>query len=77
MYWNSGRLKDMPVWAFHGEKDPVVLCDESRHMVEGINRRGGKAKLTVYPDLEHNSWDATYSNPETWEWLFVQKRLDT
>ena len=21
MYWNAGRLKDVPVWAFHGAKD--------------------------------------------------------
>ena len=73
MYWFSGRLKNMPVWAFHGENDPVVFCSESKNMVEGINKRGGNAKLTIYPDTEHNAWDPTYSNPEVWDWLFSQK----
>lgn len=76
MYWYSARLKNMPVWAFHGDQDPVVFCDESRHMVEGINKRGGNAKLTVYNECGHNAWDPTYSNPEVWEWLFSQRRVD-
>lgn len=75
MYWYSGRLKNMPVWAFHGENDPTVFCEESVKMVEGINKRGGNAKLTVYPDTEHNAWDPTYKNPEVWAWLFSQRRV--
>lgn len=73
MYWNSGRLKNMPVWAFHGENDPTVFCEESVKMVEGINKRGGNAKLTIYPNTEHNAWDPTYSNPEVWEWVLAQR----
>lgn len=45
MYWNAGRLKDLNIWAFHGRKDPLVLCDESIKMVERINQGGGHAKL--------------------------------
>lgn len=76
MYWYSARLKNVPVWAFHGAEDPTVFCDESRKMVEGINKRGGNAKLTVYPECGHNAWDPTYSNPDVWEWLFAQQRTD-
>lgn len=76
MYWNAARLKSIPVWAFHGELDNVVSCDESRKMVDAINRRGGHAKLTTYPTREHNAWDDTYSNPEVWHWLLSQKRAD-
>ena len=73
MYWNSGRLKNMPVWAFHGENDPVVFCEESVKMVEGINKRGGNARLTIYPNTEHNAWDPTYGNSEVWEWVLAQR----
>ena len=45
-------------------------------MVEAINNYGGNAKLTVYPNCDHNSWDATYSDPKVWEWMFAQKRKD-
>ncbi len=29
MYWNAERLKDLNIWAFHGKKDSVVMCEES------------------------------------------------
>lgn len=74
MYWNAGRLKDIPVWAFHGEKDDVVLCCESQHMTDRINMAGGNAKLTLLPEANHNAWDPAYSCEEMWQWLFQQKK---
>ncbi len=68
------RLKNVPVWAFHGAKDPVVPLAESQTMVEAITRTGGQAKLTVYPEAQHDSWTATYDNPELYEWLLSHKR---
>ena len=73
MYWNAHRLLNTPVWAFHGEKDRTVLCEESRKMVDVVNKKGGNAKLTVYPEAEHDSWTETYRNPEVFEWLLSQK----
>ncbi len=73
MYWNAARLVNVPVWAFHGAKDNVVLSRESEIMVERVNNCGGTAKLTIYPDNDHNSWDDTFSNPEVYEWLLKYK----
>ena len=47
MYWNAGRLKDLPVWAFHGSEDGTVLPEESVKMVNAVNKKGGCAKLTM------------------------------
>ncbi len=69
MYWNAGRLANLPVWAFHGGKDGTVFPTESEKMVNAVNRAGGNARLTTYPDREHDSWTPTYSNPEVFEWL--------
>lgn len=69
MYWDAGRLINVPVWAFHGGKDPVVLPEESQKMVDKVNKRGGNAKLTIYPENAHDSWTDTYSNPEVFQWL--------
>ena len=74
MYWNAVRLKDLPIWAFHGALDKVVYPEESVKMVEAVNRNGGSAKLTIFPEDSHNSWDSTYQTEEMWEWLFNQKR---
>lgn len=69
MYWNAARLKDVPVWAFHGAKDKTVLVEESIKMVEKVNAAGGNAKLTIYPERRHDAWTDTYTNPEVYNWL--------
>ena len=67
-------LKDMPIWAFHGAKDSVVPVEESKDLVEAINARGGNAKLTIYPDANHDSWTETYNNQEVYDWLLKHRR---
>ena len=74
MYWNSGRLANLPVWAFHGALDNIVLVEESIKMVDSINKNGGNAKLTVYPNNAHDAWNDTYANPEVFEWLLLHQR---
>ncbi len=73
MYWNASRLRNVPVWAFHGALDETVRCEESQKMVDRVNKRGN-ARLTVYPDAKHDSWSATYANREVFEWLLSNKR---
>ncbi len=73
MYWNAERLKNMGVWAFHGEVDDVVFPEESRKMVDYVNMKGGNAKLTVVDGVCHNSWLNAYNCEELFDWLFEQK----
>ncbi len=73
MYWNAGRLKNMGVWAFHGSEDPSVYPEESRKMVQALNRNGGNARLTIYEGVGHNAWIPTFHHEEMWSWLFAQK----
>jgi predicted peptidase len=63
------RLKDMPVWAFHGAKDSLIPLKQSEEMVNAIKARGGDAKLTVYPDAGHDSWTETYNNEQLYDWF--------
>lgn len=74
MYWNAGRLVNVPVWAFHGAKDETVLVDESRKMVDAVNRCGGSARLTVYPENGHDAWTDTFHKPEVFDWLLSLKK---
>lgn len=73
-YWDVGRLKHIPIWAFHGALDKTVSPDESKHMVDAVNKRGGNAKLTIYPERDHNAWDDTYRNPEVFAWLLSHRK---
>lgn len=74
MYWDAARLKNIPIWAFHGALDTSVLPEESIHMVRGINNAGGNAKITIYPNNGHDVWTDTFANDDVWTWLFSQKK---
>jgi predicted peptidase len=63
----------VPIWAFHGAKDPVVKLSWSEEMVDAVKRAGGDVQLTVYPNAEHNSWTETYDNPKVYEWLLAHR----
>jgi predicted peptidase len=68
-------LQSLPVWAFHGAKDPVVPLSESQRVVDFLKKTGGReVKLTVYPDAEHDSWTQTYDDPELYKWLLQHAR---
>jgi predicted peptidase len=71
----SRTLTDVPIWTFHGAKDGVVPVEESKDLVEAINARGGNAKLTIYPEANHDSWTETYNNQEVYDWLLKHRRL--
>ncbi len=68
------RLKDLPVWVFHGAQDKTVPLEESEKRVAAIERAGGSPRLTIYPDAGHDSWTETYDNPELYEWLLSNVR---
>jgi len=68
-------IKDLPVWAFHGAKDSVVPSLDSERLIEVLKKQGNKfAKLTVYPEASHDSWTATYANPELYRWFLSHSR---
>lgn len=70
----AAGMKDVPLWAFHGDKDTAVKPHRSREMIAALKAAGGTPKYTEYPGVAHNSWAQTYANPELYAWLFAQKR---
>ena len=70
----AAKLKDLPVWTFHGDQDQTVKTSRSRDMVEAIKAAGGNPKYTEYPGVAHNSWTQTFANEEVLQWLFAQKK---
>lgn len=68
-------LASLPVWAFHGAKDPVVPLEESRRMVDVLRRLGSQeVRFTVYPEALHDSWTETYANPALYAWFLRHSR---
>ena len=70
----AGALKNMPIWAFHGEADPVVPVKRTVEMVEAVNANGGNARMTIYPGVGHDSWENAYSDEELYKWLLIQTK---
>ncbi len=75
--WGYGKeLKDVPTWLFHGDLDEGVPLRLSQDVSDGIRREGGAPKLTIYEGVGHDSWTATYNNPEVYKWLLSHKLSD-
>ena len=74
MAWNVGRMKDVPVWAFHGVDDGVVSVNESITMASALRNCGGVVLLTLLPGVDHNAWDPALYDYGALEWMLEHKR---
>lgn len=68
------RIKDIPIWAFHGDIDTVVPPSSSRDMVTALNNVSANISYTEFQGVEHNSWSPAYNEPTLFSWLFSQKK---
>ncbi len=68
----AGKLKNIPLWVFHGSDDTTVLPKRSRDMVAALEAVGGHPKYTEYPGIGLDAWSPTYGNHAVWDWLFSQ-----
>ncbi len=67
-------IASTPVWAFHGEADPVVPVVATLEMVAAIRSAGGDPKATIYPGVKHDAWDRAYRDEGLAAWLLAQRR---
>ena len=64
------RIKDIPIWAFAGEREPELIAAE-KDAVDSINRLGGNARLTILADGSHTDVpDMLYLDRRLYEWMF-------
>jgi predicted peptidase len=77
----ASRVARMPVWAFHGLRDDVVDPRDTRAIVDALKAERTRqgldpegARLTLYPDANHNSWDAAFAEPELPAFLLAARR---
>lgn len=69
------KIKRIPIWAFHGDKDPTVPLSGSLDMIESIKGyKKHKARLTIYKDVGHNSYELAWKNHKLIDWLFSQRK---
>lgn len=70
---DADKLKNLPIWVWHGGADPVVPVRRSIEMVEAIQKAGSTTiRLTTLTGIGHNSWQAAYASPDLYQWLDKQ-----
>jgi predicted peptidase len=68
------RIRHVPAWVFHGDKDEAVPVGASIEMVDALKAAGGDVQFTRYPDAGHDSWTESYNNPKLYDWFLSHKR---
>lgn len=72
---DAAKLKNIPLWVFHGTEDRAVPYQRSLEMVEAIQKAGGKkVRFTTLKHVGHNSWSAAYATPELFDWFNRHRR---
>ncbi len=68
------KIRETPIWAWHGDKDTVVPFSRSRDMVSALWLVDGKIRYTEVPDCGHGVWGPAYACEEALKWFFSQKK---
>lgn len=71
---DAAKIKDLPIWNFHGDKDPAVPIARSQEMIDALKAAGGNPKFTIYPGVGHNSWDKAYREEKLYDWFLEHVR---
>ncbi len=72
---HAEQLKDIPIWAFHGDQDTVVPIQRTTDIVDAIKQLGGTAiQFTTLEGVGHNSWSSAYATPDLYHWINKQRR---
>lgn len=64
------NLKTVPIWAFHGDRDEIVLPEESQKIIDAMQEAGNtNAQLTLLPGAGHGIAEDVYSCSELYRWM--------
>jgi predicted peptidase len=66
---DAEKLKDIPIWNFHGDKDTAVPIKRSQEMIDAIKAAGGKPEFKIYEGVGHNCWDKAYREEGLNDWF--------
>lgn len=67
------RLKSMPIWVIHGEKDTVCPIQPSRETLYRLQRLGNSPRFTGLPDQGHTI-TGVFHQRELYDWLLLHRR---
>ena len=87
---DPAKIKDVPIWAFHGDKDGICPIAKDQEVLAEMKKLGGNMKLTTWAGDKHAvsdkmivgadngttelSSDHCDKEPDFMTWLFAQSR---
>ena len=71
---DAEKIKGIPCWCWHGDKDTSVKVELSREMIDALKKVGAEPRYTELEFVGHNSWDAAYATLEVIEWMMKQQK---
>jgi predicted peptidase len=67
--------KSVPIWAFHGSKDPTIPIERMHEMESALHAAGGHPLYTIVKDGVHYDAKAkALADPSLLPWMFAQRR---
>jgi predicted peptidase len=67
----------VPVWVFHGARDPIVPVARSRKVVAALEAASGTPRYIEYPYADHAAWTYAFAEADLLPWLFAHRRAKT
>jgi len=72
---NICDLKDMPIWAFHSEKDTLVPLNAQQMLVDALKTCGSNTiQFTVLPNASDNIFFTVFADPNLYTWMLEQSK---
>jgi len=68
---DAPRLKNLPIWIYHGDEDPVVDISQSNRMFKALCAISARTRYTIYAGAGH---EINPYQPELYAWLLEQSR---
>lgn len=71
---NLGRLRHVPIWAFHGDRDESISIEWSRKMVAAARKYNPQVDFTVYEGGDHHIYFDVYRRQDLYDWFLLHAR---
>ncbi len=70
----ASKIKDIPIWATHGDKDQAVNINGEIPLIDTLKGLGAEVKYDIIPNGEHDVWTAVYQSHALYDWFLRHTR---
>lgn len=73
---DPAKIKDIPIWAFHGGRDGVCPIEKQQKVFDEVKRLGGNMKFTTWEGDKHGVSGKMIPGAENGTTVYSSKRCD-